>query len=136
MAWGGPEEQARERERGKLNAKDWHDEALKVVEKAMEEYWQEPTVTARPNAPETSAGKRKPAQVTRTKAVESEFDRHRRTLIQQSAKSNNVGGWAAELRRYLSDLPADVTKHTNILSWWQVRGSGFRSFVLNLQCSN
>ncbi|OAX34207.1 hypothetical protein K503DRAFT_645125, partial [Rhizopogon vinicolor AM-OR11-026] len=36
MSWGSPEEQAKERNQ---NAKDWHDEALKVVEKMMEEYW-------------------------------------------------------------------------------------------------
>ncbi|KAG1728190.1 uncharacterized protein EDB91DRAFT_1060754, partial [Suillus paluster] len=38
MAWGGPEEQAREHAAGNQNAKDWHDEALKVVEKTMKEY--------------------------------------------------------------------------------------------------
>ena len=30
--WGGAEEQAEERAAGHLNAKNWHDEALKVVE--------------------------------------------------------------------------------------------------------
>jgi hypothetical protein len=31
-AWGGAEEQAEERAAGHKNAKNWHDEALKVVE--------------------------------------------------------------------------------------------------------
>jgi hypothetical protein len=31
-AWGGAEEQAKEREAGNRNAKNWYDEALKVVE--------------------------------------------------------------------------------------------------------
>jgi hypothetical protein len=30
------------------------------------------------------------------------------------------GGWEAEIRRYLKDLPANVTKDTNIVEWWQV----------------
>ncbi|KAG2354330.1 hypothetical protein BDR07DRAFT_1192107, partial [Suillus spraguei] len=39
MPWGGPEEQECECVAGNLNAKDWHDEALKVVETTMEAYW-------------------------------------------------------------------------------------------------
>ena len=29
-------------------------------------------------------------------------------------------GWAAELRRYLKAMPADVSKDTNIIEWGQV----------------
>jgi hypothetical protein len=32
LAWGGPEEQAVEIEAGNPNAKDWQDEARKIVE--------------------------------------------------------------------------------------------------------
>jgi hypothetical protein len=46
----------------------------------------------------------------------SEFDRYRLTLV---AKDDDEG-WAAELRRYLKDMPADVTKDTDIVDWWQV----------------
>jgi hypothetical protein len=35
VAWGGPEEQAAEIEAGNLDAKDWQDEARKVVEKTV-----------------------------------------------------------------------------------------------------
>ena len=42
MVWGGPEDQAQERAAGKVNAKDWHDKALKVIETTMASYWQEP----------------------------------------------------------------------------------------------
>ncbi|KAG2065559.1 hypothetical protein BDR04DRAFT_963054, partial [Suillus decipiens] len=38
MAWGGPEEQEAECAAGNLNAVDWHDEALKIVEKTMQDY--------------------------------------------------------------------------------------------------
>ena len=39
MAWGGADEQRKEIEAGNMNAKDWHDEAMKMVEKTVEEYW-------------------------------------------------------------------------------------------------
>ena len=42
MAWGGPAEQQRDREAGNPDAKDWYDEALKIIEKTMEKYWQPP----------------------------------------------------------------------------------------------
>ncbi|KAG2131105.1 hypothetical protein BD769DRAFT_1355427 [Suillus cothurnatus] len=39
MTWGGHKEQEHECTANNLNAKDWHDEALKVVETTMEDYW-------------------------------------------------------------------------------------------------
>ncbi|KIM52087.1 hypothetical protein SCLCIDRAFT_32920 [Scleroderma citrinum Foug A] len=39
MAWGGAEEQRREQEVGNQHTKNWYDEAIKVVEGTMEEYW-------------------------------------------------------------------------------------------------
>ncbi|KAG2754229.1 hypothetical protein P692DRAFT_201667915, partial [Suillus brevipes Sb2] len=38
MQWGGPEEQVKERAARNPNAIDWYDEALQVVEAAMQEY--------------------------------------------------------------------------------------------------
>ena len=35
LSWGGPEEQATEIEQGNPLAKDWHDEAKKIVEKMV-----------------------------------------------------------------------------------------------------
>ena len=53
--------------------------------------------------------------------LESDFDRHRRLLLTaQSASNSGAEAWATELRRYLGDLPADVTKEMNILDWWAV----------------
>jgi len=50
-------------------------------------------------------------------SVLSEFDHHRLTLL-----SGQVGeGWPAELHQYLKDMPANVTKDTDIVEWWQVR---------------
>lgn len=39
---------------------------------------------------------------------------------------DNKEGWASELQCYLKELPADVTKDTDIIEWWQVQ-----SFLLN-----
>jgi len=46
----------------------------------------------------------------------SEFDRHRLTLVTQGADEE----WQLELRRYLQDLPMDVTRDTDIVVWWSV----------------
>ena len=35
LSWGGPKEQAAEVKQGNLLAKDWHDEAKKIVEKTV-----------------------------------------------------------------------------------------------------
>jgi hypothetical protein len=35
LAWGGAEEQAKEQASGNQNAKDWQEESLKVIEKAV-----------------------------------------------------------------------------------------------------
>jgi hypothetical protein len=34
-AWGGPEEQAKEKAAGNPNAKNWHDEARQIVEQTV-----------------------------------------------------------------------------------------------------
>lgn len=47
----------------------------------------------------------------------SEFDRHRLTLLTEATDSE----WQSELRRYLRDVPADVTRDTDIVAWWSVR---------------
>ena len=55
MAWGGPEEQACKWELGNIHAKDWQDEALNIVEKAMAEYWQEPSHSAVSEPPKATS---------------------------------------------------------------------------------
>jgi hypothetical protein len=114
MAWGGPEEQRKEHAAGNPNAKDWCDEALKIVEKTMEEYWEK-----RSTNPSMRPAAALEKDTDDSDTLESEFDRHRRMLLSQSGGSD-AGGWAAELRRYLGDLPVDVTKDTDIVVWWAV----------------
>jgi hypothetical protein len=50
-------------------------------------------------------------------SILSEFDRHRLMLLSSQVEGE---GWRAELRSYLKDMPADVTKDTDIVEWWQV----------------
>jgi len=47
----------------------------------------------------------------------SGFDQHRQNLVMVREEDE---GWAAELRRYLKEMPADVSKETDIVEWWQV----------------
>jgi hypothetical protein len=82
----------------------------------MERYWK-----ARPSRPTTSrtAPTESHDNVLRPndESILSEFDRHRLRLL--SSHDDNEG-WQSEMRRYLKDLPADVSKDTDIVKWWQV----------------
>ena len=107
MAWGGLEEQRREQEAGNPNAKNWCDEALKTVEKTMEEYWNS-DVDVPTHMSNTSTN------LDDNNTLESKFDCHRHLLLTQCTNSG-AEGWATELHHYLGDLPVDVTKETNIV---------------------
>jgi hypothetical protein len=50
-------------------------------------------------------------------SILSEFDHHRLTLLVSQEEGE---GWQVELHRYLKTLPANVTKDTDIVEWWQV----------------
>jgi ribosomal protein L11 methylase PrmA len=50
-------------------------------------------------------------------SILSDYDRHRLNLI---ANQTEDEGWQSEKCRYLKDLPAKVTKETDIVEWWQV----------------
>lgn len=69
-------------------------------------------------------------------SVVTSFDRYRQTLVSKDDEE----GWAAEKRRYLKDMPADVTKETDVVEWWQVSklqyvfGAHF-TFLLTGPCS-
>ena len=54
-------------------------------------------------------------------SVLSEFNKLRETLLTADAEE----GWASELRRYTSTMQRDVTKHTDLVEWWQVSSSPF-----------
>ena len=76
----------------------------------MEEYWD-----ARPMMNETRTSDQLPNQDSSQRVLESEYDRHRRKLAVETAMSTDNGGWKAELRYYLNDIPLDVSKDTDIV---------------------
>ena len=77
----GPAEQWRDREAGNLDAKDWYDEALKIIEKTMEEYWQPPKSNAKSEIDDDTAHTTHAASATKhkTRPLESEFDQGKKT---------------------------------------------------------
>ncbi|KAF5368777.1 hypothetical protein D9615_010411 [Tricholomella constricta] len=113
LAWGGMVEQAAEIADGNLDAKNWQAEAELIVDNAMAEYWR-----TRPQQPTVSSSRPPPAasDEDREDSFLSEFDRHRLTLLTDGTDSH----WQSELRRYLKDVPADVTRDTDIVAWWSV----------------
>lgn len=56
---------------------------------------------------------------TESMALVSKYDRYRQTLM----NLNDGEEWAPELRHYLKDRPADVSKDIDIIQWWQVSNS-------------
>lgn len=128
MAWGGPEEQKKEIEAGNSYARDWCDDALKVVERTLEEYWRDALDDIEPVHAKTVT--QDPVTSTR-RALQSEYDRHRQQLLQRATHVNS-GGWKEELRRYLNDIPDDITKDVDIVGWWAVHCFSFSNdlFIL------
>ena len=122
MAWGGAEEQEQQLAAGDHNAKNWHDEALKVVERAMRDYWKEAQEESRcwPAAHKQSAPASHSSPTDST-TLESTYDRHRRGIMERAARENSASlGWAAELRRYTSMVIEDASKDMDIIAWWAV----------------
>ena len=118
MAWGGAEEQKKEHEAGNLNAKDWHDEARQILEATLEDYWMNNNMAA--NDDKALGAVDVHSKPSANHPLESDYDRHRRSLIQHTAMRADSGGWKEELHRYLNDLPSDVSKNTDVISWWAV----------------
>jgi len=117
MAWGGPEEQQRERASGNPNAKDWHNEAHQMLERVSQEYWDAGTVVP---CGTVTAGDAATDVSENENTLQSDYDRFCRNLVQQQNMNDGGGGWKAELRRYLGDRPCDVTRDTDIVEWWAV----------------
>ena len=114
MAWGGLEEQRKEQEAGNSHAKNWCNEALNIMKKTMQDYWDSNPAADPPAHMETNI-----SALEDNNTLESKFDRHCRSMITQNIGSGGEG-WATELHHYLDDLPSDVTKDTNIIEWWVV----------------
>ncbi|GLB39419.1 hypothetical protein LshimejAT787_0605810 [Lyophyllum shimeji] len=108
-AWGGENEQQDAIAKGDLDAKNWQDEAQQIVENTMRRYW-----STRPRAPQPEPQPSTSSTTAKSKKV-SDFDLHRKTLLAREDQE----GYQAELRRYLNDVPAEVTKDTDVVVWWQ-----------------
>lgn len=55
-----------------------------------------------------------------TNPLKSEYDCLRHHLLQRTTAQINSGGWKEELHHYLTDMPSDVSKDTDIVFWWTV----------------
>lgn len=136
LTWGGAKEQEEEREKGNLDAKNWQDEARKILETTvsiliekkkkhllkhtqMEKYYQQ--------RPGRSSDVSSAAENEDPGTILSEYDQYRQSLLNE----DDDEGWNSEYRRYLKDRPADVKKDTDIVQWWQVHlFHSIRIFVL------
>jgi hypothetical protein len=79
----------------------------------MQKYW-----TSRPQTEQaTTPTPHTTPTTSQNTSIMSEFDRYHLALV---LRDNDEEGWPSELRRYLKDMPADVTKDTDIVVWWQV----------------
>ena len=79
----------------------------------MEQYWKirSHTPTHEPSAVQNPQGS---SGVSNT--VLSDFDHYNQSLVTK----NDNEGWASEKCHYLKEMPADVTKDTDVIEWWQV----------------
>jgi hypothetical protein len=118
VAWGGPEEQAAEIAAGNPNAKNWQGEALKIVERTMVEYWAMRFTTVAQNQ-HTAPNLDDDNVPVETTDLRDDFYHHRKQLLKH-AMTGGGGGWQAELRHYLKDIPNNVTREMDIVEWWAV----------------
>ncbi|KAM6501439.1 hypothetical protein JOM56_004453, partial [Amanita muscaria] len=114
MAWGGEKEQQAERDEGNLNAKNWQDEARKVLENTMEHYWRN-----RYKLPATSSCTSEAVPPQGSTSILSDFDRYREARLQEVDEEDEEG-WEAEMRRYLKVVARNIMKESDIVEWWQV----------------
>lgn len=77
----------------------------------MERYYK-----TRPRAKPVDPPSPSSRSTTPAKSIYSEYDRYRQNLVEV----DDDEGWAAELRRYLKERPANVTNDMDIVQWWQV----------------
>ncbi|KAM6491167.1 hypothetical protein JOM56_013406, partial [Amanita muscaria] len=115
LAWGGAKEQAAEIAAGNKHAKNWQEEALKVVENVMREYWKNCS-EYEPSKPTSTPSSPTDSDHQDSGSFLSEFDQHQLTLISQGFSDE---GWQLKLRRYLQDVP-DVNRDMDIVTWWSV----------------
>ncbi|KZT33247.1 hATC-domain-containing protein, partial [Sistotremastrum suecicum HHB10207 ss-3] len=110
-SWGGRQEQQDEMEDGVRNAKNWREEAEKVVKNTVPMDADSPP----PSSPVSTT----PARTTDADSdeeLDAAFDRTRRALMASAVHQDE--DWTAEYTRYCKDYPRDVTRHTDLVKWW------------------
>ena len=80
----------------------------------MEEYWN--NGNPQENTPEPTA---EPQPATSDERI-TPYDHHCHALLEKTVTYADPSGWKAELRTYLASIPADVSRHTDIIVWWSV----------------
>ncbi|KIM51958.1 hypothetical protein SCLCIDRAFT_142179 [Scleroderma citrinum Foug A] len=130
MAWGGAKEQEEERAAGNPNAKNWHDEALKILEQTAKDYWE----LSRGSDPLHNADGDTQGDATDTppeaETLGSAFDRRRRELEANRRMNGYSLGWQEELRRYLTCIADNVSKDMNVIEWWAKHSNIYPTFAL------
>ena len=129
LAWGGEKEQVEEKAVGNKDVKNWQDKARKILEDTvcvvlwdthqdfneipsqMESYWRTQLKAHNRAPPNTAIASSDAACAS---SFLSEYDCHHQMLLMLEEE-----GWAVELRRYLKDIPIDVTRDSDIIEWWQ-----------------
>ena len=79
----------------------------------MGQYWKTCPTAPSEDPTEDCGGSAQPAH----ESILSEFNHYRLALFSTQDEDE---GWQSEMRLYLKDLPADVTKDADIVKWWQV----------------
>ncbi len=118
MAWGGAEEQQKAWEGGNLNTKDWCDEACQIIERVMEEYWNNTSPIPQDNMPGLPATSNDGWD--RMATLTSEYNCHCHALVERTVAHADPSRWKAELCAYLGSIPADVSRDMDIVVWWSV----------------
>lgn len=131
-AWGGAKEQEQEILAGNPDAKNWHDEARKILEDTvrnspsfiqlvitylqMRAYWKTRPRTNLDDEPMDVDDDAHSALPHDPSIFISDFDRYRQTLVSR----DDDEGWESELRRYLKSIPAEMKKDIDLVRLWSV----------------
>ena len=122
LSWGGPEEQAAEIEQGNPLAKDWHDEAKKIVEKtvrySVRYKWNALLISKPDGSVLQPASSHNPSA---SKPWKSNGRGSRSVRIRQ-ASWNVAHRWCGGRLgiQTAHTMQRDVTKETDLVEWWQV----------------
>jgi len=88
---------------------------MTIIGCKVAEYWNNHLWATRANDPNGSPSPTASLQEG-SESLLSKYDQHCLMLISEEVDEE----WAAELQRYLKEVPADITWETDIIKWWLV----------------